>query len=291
MPSTKEIRRRIKSVKNTAQITKAMQMVSAAKMRKAQNQALSSRPYSATLVYALKVIAEKLNALSHPLLESNSSSKIGILMLSTNKGLCGSLNTNLFRLLQDESLGKEIIMYTVGKKGRDFVVRTNKSLGADFESLERVDFSLAIQIRKFLLEAFLKAEVSKVYLLYPQFVSTLKQEPKLVSLLPIDENSFAHILTEEVKDEDNNNSEFLFEPNTEAVLDYTLTHFLDTQIYQALLETRASEHSATMIAMKNATDNAKDLVSDLSLTYNQMRQNAVTSELLEITSAQSALEG
>jgi len=291
MPSTKEIRRRIKSVKNTSQITKAMQMVSATKMRKAQNQALDARPYTLTLNGVLATLSGKVSQEAHPLLSSNTSSKVGVLLFTTDKGLCGALNSNLIRTIQGSSEleGKEITYYTVGKKGRDFIVRSGKNLEADFESQEKVSMSDAVAIRKLILPLFLNSDLGMVYLLYSDFISTLRQEPKLAMILPIDPSVMKS--GSEVTPPGGMSSEFVFEPNPDSVLDYALTHMIDIQIYQALLETKASEHSARMVAMKNATDNAKDLVSDLSLTYNQMRQNAVTSELLEITSAQSALEG
>ncbi len=290
MPSTRDLRRRIKSVKNTSQITKAMQMVSATKMRRAQTQALAGRPYSQVINYALSQVSERINPEIHRLLASNGSEKVAVLIFSTDKGLCGALNTNLIRALSEElkvkGEGKNIVFYTVGKKGRDFVVRTGKDLKADFESFEHIDFNQARRLRNFLISAFDKGEIGEVYLVYPDFISTLKQEPKIVKLLPID----ASLLTDTDKEANGKSGDFLFEPNADKVLDFALTHLIDTQIYQALLETKASEHSARMIAMQNATDNAKDLVSDLTLTYNQVRQGAITNELLEITSAGAALE-
>ncbi|MCL5783854.1 MAG: ATP synthase F1 subunit gamma [Patescibacteria group bacterium] len=290
MPSTRDLRRRIKSVKNTSQITKAMQMVSATKMRKAQNQALSARPYTQTLFNVLAMVSGNIHPETHPLLNSNGVAKSGVVVISTDKGLCGALNTNIFRFLQtSENFNKDTIFYTLGKKGRDFLVRTGKNLEADFENQERVNFTQATRIRKLLLEAFSKAEIGEAYLLYPHFISTLRQEARLIKILPIDPGAFNQAV-EEAKSEVVQSGEFLFEPNPDQVLDFALTHFIDTQIYQALLETKASEHSARMIAMQNATDNAKDLVSDLQLTYNQLRQSAITTELLEITSAAAALE-
>lgn len=296
MPSTKELRRRIKSVKNTSQITKAMQMVSATKMRRAQGQALSGRPYSSTLLGALSLASRKIDPNSHVLLQPNGSTQVGVIMLSTDKGLCGALNANLIRVVSSEFVvrgqGKEIVFYTIGKKGRDFLVRTGKNLIADLENKEHVDFRQAAVLRKMAIDVFLAGEVGEVYLLYPHFISTLRQEPRLRKILPIDSSLLSEVgETESVKTSaESFQSEFLFEPGADVVLDYALTHLVEVMIYQALLETKASEHSARMIAMQNATDNAKELVEDLTLTYNQMRQSAVTTELLEITSAGAALE-
>jgi len=298
MATSKELRRRIKSIKNTSQITKAMQMVSATKMRKAQNQALSARPYTATLIKALSSISDKIDSSLHPLLSSAVSDKVGVVIFSTDKGLCGALNTNITRKVMGDELGvmgkkEDIIFYTIGRKGRDFLVRTGKNLEADFPNPEKVDFAEAVRIRKYLVNSFLNGETGEIFILYPDFISALRQEPKLVQLLPVSREALM-VLTEDTvnKAEAGNGleSEFVFEPNAQIVLEYALLHLIDTQIYQAMLETKASEHSARMMAMQNATDNAKELVGDLSLVYNQMRQGAITTELLEITSAAAALE-
>lgn len=300
MPNLRDLRRRIKSIKNTSQITRAMQMVSATKMRKAQSQALSARPYWQTLLQAVVGVAEKVRPEIHPLLNNsqpeNGRSKVGILAISSDRGLCGSLNTNIFRLLQNieqEKKGEELVFYTVGKKVRDFVARSGKNLQADFTNPEHVNFGEAVKIRKLVVEAFLSGEVSRVSLVYPRFITTLRQEVKFLQLLPIRQEVLLDVLSLVRSGEVGEklvNGEVIFEPNADEVLDFALLHLLDTRIYQALLETRASEHSARMIAMQNATDNAKELVSDLTLTYNQLRQDAITKELLEITSAASALE-
>jgi F-type H+-transporting ATPase subunit gamma len=298
MPSTRDLRRRIRSVKNTAQITKAMQMVSAAKMKKAQNQALSARPYTQTLSQILERTAGKIETTSHPLLAKNESGRAAIVVCSTNKGLAGSLNTNVLRFLQTSDMLRKSVedldFYTVGTKGRDFLVRTRRKLVADFENLDRVTFGQAVQIRKVLVDEYQKGNLGEIFLLFPDFVSTLRQEPKMIQLLPVDpialEEFYGLSKTPTSHLQPLTNNELLVEPDLSSVLDYAIVHFLDTQIYQALLETKASEHSARMIAMQNATNNAKDLVEDLTLTYNQLRQENITRELLEITSAGLALE-
>ncbi len=283
MPNTKELRTRIRSVKNTSQITKAMQMVSATKMRRAQNQALAARPYNSTLANALRLVADKIQDHAHPLLRPNEATKVGAVLLSTDRGLCGSLNTNLFRAAQ--SMESNVVFYNMGRKGRDFLARSGKDLIADFENLDKVAFRQAVQIRRMIVEAFLKGEIKEAYLIYPEFISTLRQEPKLLRILPIDAQD---LMEEAAQAEDL--QDFIFEPGIDDVLDFAITHYLDTKIYQALLETKASEHSARMIAMQNATNNAKDLVNDLTLTYNQVRQSAITTQILEIASAGAALE-
>lgn len=292
MASSRELRRRIKSIKNTAQITKAMQMVAATKMRKAQSLALSARPYIETLSFALLQVCDKLSPAISPLLRPSVTGKTAVVVLSTDKGLCGALNTNIFRTISSnhEIAGKDTVFITKGKKARDFIVRSARNLEADFENPEHIDFSGSIEIRKYLMQGMQNREIKEAYLLYTDFISTLRQEPKLIKILPFDSAS----LLEQCKSYNTNyfpaRSEFLFEPNSVSVMEYALIHLLDTQIYQAILETKASEHSARMVAMQSATENAKELVVDLTLSYNQARQGAITRELLEIASAGAALE-
>src|SRR3989344_7765469 len=293
MANTRELRRRIKSVKNTAQITKAMQMVAATKMKRAQNQAISGRPYSDTLNDSLASLLPKVDPAAHPLLSPNEANTSAMVILSTNKALCGALNTNLFRGISASHLSSgNVKFFSVGLKAKNFVIQNNFTLEGDFENTEVVMFNRAKKIADLVIQAYLEKVIGEVYLAYPHFVSTLRQEPRIVKLLPISEDhlrgegsliSNAHLGGDAV-------SEFLFEPNADQLLDFVLTHQVETQIYQALLETKASEHSARMMAMQNATDNAKDLVESLTLTYNKTRQDAITAELLEITSAGLALE-
>lgn len=300
MANTRELRRRIKSIKNTSQITKAMQMVAATKMRRAQNQATSGRPYSENLSISLSRLLPKINPEVHPLLTGNGSNTTAIILLSTDKGLVGALNTNLIRTLASHIQSGNVNFYTIGRKGRAFVVRSGKELVADFENVDIIIFRQAKQLSRLLMDAFKSGEIGQAYLVYPHFVSTLRQEPRRVKLLPIDLESVipnevqAHLRGEAKATSGSHlggvTSEFLFEPNADALLDYLLVHHIEEQIYQALLETKASEHSARMIAMQNATDNALELVDDLKLTYNQTRQASITTELLEITTAQVAME-
>lgn len=301
MANTRELRRRIKSVKNTSQITKAMQMVAAAKMRKAQDQATAGRPYSENLIISLSRLLPKVNLQSHYLLQENNSKVSGVVLLSTDRGLVGALNTNLFRMVTNANYSNETNFYTVGKKARVFTVKLGKNLKADFENADLVTFRQAKQLALLLIDSFKSGEISGASLVYPHFVSTLKQEPRTVKLLPIDlesviasqakqSGSGKEIASSSTTPRNDMSSEFLFEPNADALLDYLLIHHLEEQIYQAMLETKASQYSAQMIAMKNATDNAKELVEDLKLTYNQTRQAAITTELLEITTAQVAME-
>jgi F-type H+-transporting ATPase subunit gamma len=285
MPSTRDIRRRIKSVKNTAQITKAMQMVAASKMRKAQQLALAGHPYVQLLNRMLVALHGKVNPTAHPLLEERPVNKELVLVVSTDKGLCGGLNTNIFREIAKYDPAKTEFV-SIGRKGKQFIARTKRNLLADFELADRPSFLEVKSVSKFLVEKFLSKEVDKVTILFSRFVNTLNQEPRAATLLPLAALPVNKEFEEGQKDD---GAQFIFEPDEETVLDRLLPYYIHYGAYQAVLDARASEHSARMVAMKNATDNAKSLVKDLTLEYNKVRQAAITSELLEITTAQMAL--
>ncbi len=286
MPSTRDIRRRIKSVKNTAQITKAMQMVAASKMRKAQTAAIAGHPYVQLLNRMLIALHGKVNTNAHPLLEEREVKKELVLVVSTDKGLCGGLNTNLFREITKFDSAKTDFV-TIGRKGKQFLARTRRNLVADFELPDQPQFLQVKVVSKFLVERFLSGDADKVTILFSRFVNTLTQEPRTATLLPLAALPVNKDAESESKEE--GGAQFLFEPDEETVLDQLLPYYIHYGTYQAVLDAHASEHSARMVAMKNATDNAKTLVKDLTLEYNKVRQAAITSELLEITTAQMAL--
>ncbi len=291
MPSTRDIRRRIKSVKNTAQITKAMQMVAASKMRKAQQAATAGRPYASLMNNVLAEVTHHVGDFTHPLTEKREVRKRAVILVSSDKGLCGALNGNLLR--EAARLPKEGMLFiTAGRKASQFVARTRRPLAAEFTYRDAPMFSEARAISKFAREMFVTGEVDQVDILYTNFVSTLSQQPAVVTLLPVGEikGVSAGVHGESLSDDLlKGPTEFLFEPSAGEVLGGLLPHYLNYQIYQILLEAKASEHSARMVAMKNATDNAKQLIKDLTLEYNKMRQAAITNELLEIASAAMAL--
>jgi F-type H+-transporting ATPase subunit gamma len=281
MANTLDIRRRIRSVKNTAQITKAMQMVAASKMRKAQAAALAGRPYQEALDRVLGALHGKVDPRENPLLEERPVQRELIVVISTDKGLCGPLNTNLFRELATVDTASAGFV-TVGKKGVQFLARTRRELLADFPASEIPRFREIRPVATFCAEQFLGRDVDQVRVLYPKFVNTLNQQPTFHRLLPISPGAIAP--------EAKPSGEFVFEPNETAVLAAILPHYLGYEIYQMVLDARASEHSARLVAMKNATDNAKQLVKDLTLEYNKVRQASITTELLEITTAQLAVQ-
>ena len=292
MPSTRDIRRRIKSIKNTSQITKAMQMVAASKMRRAQQAALAGRPYAELMNNVLSELSANSGGFSNPLLEKREGGKRCILLISSDKGLCGALNSNLLREAAKEADKGDTLFVTAGRKGSQFIGRTKRELAGDFEYADSPAFAEARAMSKFVQDLFLEEKVSRVDVMYTNFVNTLVQKPEVQPLLPVGEIKGVTAGVEGAESGQElaeSTNEFLFEPDPEKVLGDLLPHYLNFQVYQILLEAKASEHSSRMVAMKSATDNAKSLIKDLTLEYNKLRQAAITSELLEITTASMAM--
>jgi F-type H+-transporting ATPase subunit gamma len=291
MASTRDIRRRIKSIKNTSQITKAMQMVAASKMRKAQSAALSGRPYANLMNEVLGEVSQHAGDFQHPFLEQRTVEKVAVVAVSTDKGLCGALNSNLLR--EAAKFEKETTVYvTAGRKAAQFIARTKRRLAAEFTYKDTPSFSEARAISKFAQDLFLKGEVDRVDIVFTKFISTLIQKPEVRTVLPVGALKPVEAgMATGTRDGAllKGPTEFLFEPSPQRVLGALLPHYLNYQIYQILLEAKASEHSARMVAMKNATDNAEQLIKDLTLQYNKLRQSNITKELLEISSAAMSL--
>ena len=291
MPSTRDIRRRIKSVKNTAQITKAMQMVASAKMRKAQLAALAGRPYAALMNQVLAAATAGAGEFSHPLMEQRPVKRRAVIIISSDKGLCGALNTNLLR--EAARFDKDTCVFIcAGKKGAQWVARTKRDLGAEFSYKDTPQFAEARAISKFAQQLFLDGKVDRVDVVYTNFISTLVQKPEVRQFLPLGEITALEAgLDGEGAGQklDESTHEYLFEPGAATVLGNLLPHYLNYQVFQFLQEAKASEQSARMVAMKNATDNAKQIIKDLTLEYNKLRQANITKELLEITTAAMAL--
>jgi F-type H+-transporting ATPase subunit gamma len=293
MANTQDIRRRIKSIRNTAQITKAMQMVAASKMRKAQQHALAGRPYAALMNKVFVSLQKRTDPRFHPLLAVRPLENELVLIISTDKGLCGALNTNLFREASNFDQTKTAFVVT-GKKARQFIARTKRELLADFELKDSPSFIEAKPISKFCMEKFLRREVDKVSVLYTHFINTISQRTVVQTLLPISSFDLPKKHGESAESADEGVDPmlgYIFEPNAAGVLDVMLPYYISYQVFQMILDARASEHSARMVAMKNATDNANQFIKDLTLEYNKMRQASITTELLEIATAQMALGG
>jgi F-type H+-transporting ATPase subunit gamma len=288
MHSIRDLRRRIRSISSTAQITKAMQMVAASKMRKAQQAALSGRPFAYLLYRIQREATTRAGEFSHPLLERRDIRKRAVILVGADKGLCGALNGNLFRIAAQFDQ-QSTVFITAGRKAAQFVAGTSRQLAAEFEYADSPHFSEAVGVASFARDLFLKKEVDQVQILATRFVNTLSQVPVTLDFLPVGEITEIKIPGMESEDElkaDDNES--LFEPNPETVFAYLLSHYLNFYIYQVLLNAKASEQSARMVSMKNATDSADHLIKDLSLEYNKQRQGNITKELLEIAGGQTA---
>lgn len=293
MANLRDLRRRIKSIKNTAQITKAMQMVASAKMRKAQLAALAGRPYARLMNDVLVAATSGSGEFTHPLMEKRTGERIAVIVITTDKGLCGALNTNLLREAAKYPAGTTLFV-CAGRKGAQWAARAKRELAAEFSFKDTPAFADARAISKFAQQLFLDGKVDRVDVLYTNFISTLNQKAEQQTLLPIGElRELEADLTSEVPgrrvEAGGAETEFQFEPGAPVVLGNLLPHYLNYQVYQFLHEAKASEHSARMVAMKNATDNAKQIIKDLTLDYNKLRQANITKELLEITTAQMAM--
>lgn len=300
MANTRDIRRRIKSVKNTSQITRAMQLVAASKMKKAQDQALAGRRYAEEMNKVLVNLKEGVEDDAHALFEVRESGRELMIVITTDKGLCGGLNTNLLRKVS-EGTTPETEFVTVGNKGKQALARTKRNLVADFSVSDPAVFAEVKSISKYATERFLSGEIDIVRVAFTNFINTISQEPYIATLLPVSAIQMTQKRAYEGVSDSDDVSEvyssgtadtggYIFEPSASVVLDNILPHYINYQLYQMMLEARASEHSARMVAMKAATDNADQMVKDLTLEYNKVRQAAITSELLEITTAMKALE-
>jgi F-type H+-transporting ATPase subunit gamma len=287
--NTRDIRRRIKSVKNTAQITKAMQMIAAAKMRRAQQRALDARPYARMLNRVLVSLSAHTEDELHPLLQVRPVRHTLVYLVGTDKGLCGGLNTNLFREVQQFDPASTSFIAS-GRKAVDFLARTKRTLLADFPLRDTPDYSEVKPVAQYIIEKFLAGECDKVLILYTDFINTLMQVPSAHEILPIAPFQLGGQREEESgATEEDAMSAFKFEPSPQEVLNALLPFYVGNELYAMILNARASEQSARMVAMKNATDNAKSLIKDLTLEYNKIRQAAITTEILEISTAQMAM--
>jgi F-type H+-transporting ATPase subunit gamma len=294
VPSTRDIRRRIKSVKNTRQITKAMELVAASKMKRAQQAALAGRHYAFLLAEILSSIAPRVENVSHPLLEQRTVKTRGILLITSDKGLCGPLNSNLFRVITEIEGDAKFV--SIGRKGTQFLSRSGRDLLADFSIDDQVAFSEIRVVAEFMVEQYLEGNIDTLEVVFPRFVNTLVQDSTTIPLLPIpDLKTMIQSLRRHEKTEDterpaiNDDREMLFDPDAPSLLKALLPLYLNREIYQFALNSKASEHSARMVAMKAANDNASGLLDDLTLEYNKARQAAITQEILELASAGSTV--
>jgi F-type H+-transporting ATPase subunit gamma len=275
--SQRDIRRRIGAVRNIKQITRAMQFVAASKLRRAQEATLASRPYSDKIDEVLADLAAVLGEEEHPLLGERQGGRRMIILITTDRGLAGPLNTNTIRFAARQITEHEgdLVVVTVGRKGRDAMRRARVPLAAHFAGFgDRPAFSDVLPLSRLVTDAFLGGEASRIDIVYSRFESTLVQRPAIDQLLPID---YGDSNAEGIPGQ-----QFIFEPNAATVLTQLLPRYVATRLFQAVLESKASEESSRMVAMKNATENAEELIEDLTLSYNKVRQANITREMIEI---------
>ena len=287
MLSTQDIQRHIRSISGTAKITGAMQMVAASKMRRAQQAALAGRPFINLLYRVQRAATSHTADVSHPLLQVREVRNRAVILVAADKGLCGALNGNVFRLAEQfEPSSTRYI--TVGRMATQFVARSGRQLAAEFAGGDHPKFGDAKKIVDSARDLFEKGEVDEVQVVATRFVNTLVQQPVALRFLPVGEIEGLKI--EGVEPDNESTSEvveFQFEPNSKAVIGYLLKHYLNIFIYQVLLNAKASEHSARMVSMKGATENADNLIKKLTLQYNKLRQENITNELLDIAGGQA----
>ncbi len=285
MASTRDIRRRIKSVKNTRQITKAMELVAASKMKKAQAMALAGRPYAQLMARMLAALANRVEETLHPFLVKREIKTRGILLITTDKGLCGPLNANLFKVAMEIKTPAKFV--AVGRKGAQFLARTKRDIVADFTVSDRVQFGEVKAVVEMMMQMYLEGKIDTLEIIYPRFKNTLVQEPLIRPLLPLSSvKDFVDALNaEHGGSKTADDRVMLFEPDAHSVLEALLPYYVNRYIYQLTLSAKASEQSARMVAMKTAKDNATKLLGDLTLEYNKARQAAITQEILEIAAA------
>jgi F-type H+-transporting ATPase subunit gamma len=283
MASQRDIRRRIRDVGRIKQITRAMQFVAASKLKRAQDSTLAARPYSEKIDEVLADLAAVIGADEHPLLSRRESGKRLLILITSDRGLAGPLNTNTIRFAArtiTEHQG-DLAVVSVGRKGRDAMRRARVPLEAHFAGYgDRPSFADVIPLSRLITDGFVSGEFGQIDIVYPRFVSTLVQRPTMDSLLPVEPASDTAAGIP--------GNQFIFEPNAGAVLEQLLPRYVATRLYQAVLEAKASEESSRMVAMKNATENADDLIEEYTLAYNKVRQANITREMIEIATGAQA---
>ena len=287
MANTREIRRRIRTVQNAAKVTKAMELVAASKMRRAQQRALAGRPYAERLTWVLADLAETMPQMDpdtlHPLLQRRDVEKACIVLMTPNRGLCGGLPANINRRASSLALDLDVpvSMIAVGKKGRDFFRRSDVDMRATFTELgDYPDYNDILPIARVVIDDYLANEYDQVLLVYPFFVNTMTQEPRVHQLLPV----------QPPEDQETQAVDYIYEPNREELLADLLPRYIEMEIYEAILETIASEQSARMVAMRNATDAAEEMMEELTLARNKARQEQITKELLDIVGGVESMQ-
>jgi len=287
MPDIRKVKRRIKGVQNISKITRAMEMIAASKMRKAQERGLQGRPYAEKIEQVIADLAAlPENTMQHPLLERRPVKRIALVHITPDRGLCGGLNANLNRnlarfILEQKERNVPVEIIAVGRKGREFITRNRCEMSAEFTALgDKPAFLDILPIANIVIEEYTKKTIDEVYISYARFVSTLVQKPEMKQLLPVKPAPIPG----------GQNVDYIYEPGVESVLGGLLPRFVEMEIYHAVLESIASEQLARMVAMRNATDSANELIGELTLLYNKARQESITNDLLDITGGVTALK-
>ncbi|MHB9093857.1 MAG: ATP synthase F1 subunit gamma [Eubacteriales bacterium] len=282
MASARDLRRRIKSIKSTQQITKAMKMVAAAKLRKAQERVIAARPFAGKIQEVLARLTSANSGVSHPLLQVREPKNLCYVLISADRGLCGGYNANVLRMNAVLLHSKPGSLVTIGRKGRDFFRRRGFDIKSEFVGLgEDISFGVAKEIGQTLVDYYVKGIFDEIYLVYTEFKSAMTQKPTTVKLLPVEQPKESGKVTQ---------IDYIYEPNPEELLAELLPRYIDTTIYRALLESKASEQGARMTAMGSATDNASEMIDKYTLALNRARQAAITKEISEIVGGANALD-
>jgi F-type H+-transporting ATPase subunit gamma len=282
MAKTQDFKRRIRSIQNTRQLTRAMKMVSAAKLRRAQDGIIRARPYANQMLEVLRSLAARANPEKHPLLQVHGDQRVEVMIITSDRGLCGSFNASICRTgiayLQEQE-GKDLQVLSVGRKGRDFFRRRSFQLGREWlDVLRTVDYPLAAEMARYMMDRYIREELDAVYLIYNEFKSMIQQRPVVEQLLPI----------KKVELDPAEAEDYIYEPDAQSLFEVLLPKHVEIQVYRALLESVAAEHAARMTAMEAATKNAGELIDKLTLQMNRVRQAAITTEIIEVVSGAEA---
>jgi F-type H+-transporting ATPase subunit gamma len=297
----REIKRRIKSITNTRKITKAMELVAASKMRKAVKAVLATRAYSSAAWDIVKDLAERTDPEKHPLLQKKEKfvEKVGLILITSNRGLCGGFNREIIEAVakymnknKEDSVNIEAEVLLMGKRGKEVMFKHGHQIVAEFDKLDTAErIAEVTPLARMVINDYLSGKYDKVVVAYTDYYSAISQKPRIKKLLPLDrqDDELGYAIDSYPEPSEQETFEYIFEPSPDAVLDQMLTRLIELQIFQALLESNASEHSARMMAMRNASDSASDMIDDLTLSFNQARQQAITAELADISAGRAAV--
>lgn len=286
MAKTQHLKRRIRSIRSTMQVTRAMKMVSAARLRRAQDRIIAARPYARRMLAVLESLARRASHEAHPLLQEREIRRVDVLVISSDRGLCGSFNTNILKTaaaFADSQRGRETRIHPIGRKAREYFRRRRYHVGREWtEVLRNLDYATSAAISRFVIERYAAAEVDAVYLVYNEFKSAIAQTPVVERILPIADHEIEAGKPAAVED-------YIYEPDAQSLFDRLLPYHVEVQVFRALLESAAAEHAARMTAMESATSNASELVDTLTLRMNRVRQASITTEIIEVVSGAQAL--